>query len=154
MIAGKFVTFGPQPRDNALGIDQRLRAAERDERDAGRSIHWKLKLSRFRQGHAARLGTASRKGQAPSAAGLIASAAKVQGLDDDAQNSATAAASGDRSSPGAASINRHRRRGPRCRVPVGELARKRPARRRADIAGTVAVGARPYAWRQADAARR
>src|SRR5580704_10295666 len=79
MVAGEFVTFGPQPRDNALGIDQRLRAAERDERDAGRSIHWKLKLLRFRQGHAARLGTASRKGQAPTAAGLIASAAKVQG---------------------------------------------------------------------------
>ena len=35
VIAGQFVTFRAQPRDNALGIDQRLRAAERYERDAG-----------------------------------------------------------------------------------------------------------------------
>ena len=35
VIAGEFVTFRAQPRDNTLGIDQRLRAAERYERDAG-----------------------------------------------------------------------------------------------------------------------
>src|SRR3954447_13827008 len=34
----EFVTFGAQMRDNALGIDERLRAAERDERDLGRGL--------------------------------------------------------------------------------------------------------------------
>ncbi len=39
VLARKLVALGPQPRDNALGIDQRLGAAERHERDAGRTFH-------------------------------------------------------------------------------------------------------------------
>ena len=42
VIASQFVTFRPQPRDNAFGIDQRLRTAERNERDAGGPAHEKL----------------------------------------------------------------------------------------------------------------
>ena len=42
MIARKLVAFGAQPRENPLAVDQRLRAAERDEgnarRGAGRGL--------------------------------------------------------------------------------------------------------------------
>ena len=65
VVAGQLVAFRAQPRDDALGIDQRLRAAERDERDAGGPAHEKLEVLRFGGMLAARIGTASRKGQAP-----------------------------------------------------------------------------------------
>ena len=39
MVARKLIALGAQPRDDALGIDQRLRAAERDEGNAGRAVH-------------------------------------------------------------------------------------------------------------------
>ena len=39
VAARKLITFGAQPRDNAFGIDQGLRTAERDEGDAGRALH-------------------------------------------------------------------------------------------------------------------
>src|SRR5262249_4288825 len=45
VIAGQFVTLRAQPRDNALGIDQRLRTAERYERDAGGPINEKLRFA-------------------------------------------------------------------------------------------------------------
>src|SRR5581483_10482037 len=45
VIARQLVTFRAQPGDDALGIDQRLRAAERDEGNAGRRfgllVHWR-----------------------------------------------------------------------------------------------------------------
>ena len=44
VVAGEFVTLGAQPRDNALGIDQRLRTAERNEGDAGWPLHGKLRF--------------------------------------------------------------------------------------------------------------
>src|SRR5262249_3426958 len=36
VVGRQLVTLGPQPRDDALAVDHRLRAAERNERDAGR----------------------------------------------------------------------------------------------------------------------
>src|SRR5947209_1045271 len=36
MAAGKLVALGPQPRQDALAVDERLRAAEADERNPGR----------------------------------------------------------------------------------------------------------------------
>ena len=39
MLARQFIPLGAQPRDDALGIDQRLGAAERHEGDAGRAVH-------------------------------------------------------------------------------------------------------------------
>ena len=39
MVARQLVAFGAQPRDDALGIDQRLRAAERNKGNAGRAVH-------------------------------------------------------------------------------------------------------------------
>ncbi len=42
VLARELVAFRAQPRDDALGIDQRLGAAERNERYAGRSGHSRL----------------------------------------------------------------------------------------------------------------
>ena len=39
MLARKFIALGAQPRDDALGIDQRLGAAERNEGNAGSAVH-------------------------------------------------------------------------------------------------------------------
>ena len=47
VVAGKLVTLRTQPRDDALGIDQSLRAAERNERYAGRAVHGKWRLWRI-----------------------------------------------------------------------------------------------------------
>ena len=35
VVAGELITLGAQPGDDALGIDQRFRTAERNEGDAG-----------------------------------------------------------------------------------------------------------------------
>ena len=37
VLARELIALGAQPRDDALGIDQRLRAAERDKADFGRA---------------------------------------------------------------------------------------------------------------------
>jgi hypothetical protein len=39
VLAGEFVALRAQPRDNTLGIDQRFRAAKRDEGDARGAVH-------------------------------------------------------------------------------------------------------------------
>ena len=39
MVARQLVAFRAQPRDDALGIDQRFRAAERNEGNAGGAVH-------------------------------------------------------------------------------------------------------------------
>ena len=39
MLARDLVAFGAQPRDDALGIDERLRASEADETDAWSGGH-------------------------------------------------------------------------------------------------------------------
>ena len=39
VAARQLITFGAQPRDNTLRIDQGLRTAERDEGNAGRALH-------------------------------------------------------------------------------------------------------------------
>ncbi len=39
MVAGQLIAFRTQPRDDALGIDQRFRAAERNEGNAGGAVH-------------------------------------------------------------------------------------------------------------------
>jgi hypothetical protein len=39
MVAGQLVAFRAQPRDDALGIDQCLRATERNEGNAGGAVH-------------------------------------------------------------------------------------------------------------------
>ena len=38
VIARKLVAFGAQPRQNAFAVDERLRAAERNERNARRGV--------------------------------------------------------------------------------------------------------------------
>ena len=40
MLAREFIALRAQPRDDALGIDQRLGAAERNEGNAGSAVHW------------------------------------------------------------------------------------------------------------------
>ncbi len=39
MLARQLITLRAQPRDDALGIDQRLWAAERNKGNAGRAVH-------------------------------------------------------------------------------------------------------------------
>jgi hypothetical protein len=47
MLARQLITFRTQPRDDALGIHQRLRAAERDKRNAGRRLDLAVHLGGF-----------------------------------------------------------------------------------------------------------
>ncbi len=42
MIARKLIAFGAQPRQDAFAVDERLRAAERNERDARRGVLFRL----------------------------------------------------------------------------------------------------------------
>ena len=56
----KLVALGAQPGDDALAIDERLRAAERDERDARRGAL----VSLGDVGHAGRLPRAEGRGKA------------------------------------------------------------------------------------------
>ena len=46
VFTGELVTLRTQPRDDALGIDQRFRAAERDERDARSAVHGRFEARR------------------------------------------------------------------------------------------------------------
>ena len=39
MLARQLITLGAQPRNDALGVNERLRAAERDEGNAGGAGH-------------------------------------------------------------------------------------------------------------------
>ena len=45
MSPGELITFGAQPRDDALGIDQRFRAAERNEGDTWGAVHGVLEFA-------------------------------------------------------------------------------------------------------------
>ena len=60
MMARKLVAFRPQPRDDALGIDQRLRAAEGDEGDAWGLVHGLLKVHAVRRGGGKRQSSCAR----------------------------------------------------------------------------------------------
>ena len=45
MVARQFVTLCPQPRNDALGVHQRLGASKRDKGNAGRAVHrgWRVR---------------------------------------------------------------------------------------------------------------
>ena len=110
---------------------------------------------------AARIGTTSRKGQAPPGPSLNPGSLNhmhigphASGQDNDEQTSAAAASARDRSSAGAPTVADCRYRGAECRLPMGELAGKRSARGRADFVGAVAVADRACTAGPADAARR
>ena len=48
MLAREFIALGAEPRNDPLGIDQGFRAAERDEGNAGRSVHRGLFIACWR----------------------------------------------------------------------------------------------------------